>query len=214
VIAIGRPGESIPPLGAARMYIEDADWQSTVSSLMEKATAVVILLFTHNADTQAPPPPGLRWELEEAFSLLSPHQLLLVMPTAALKMMGVWRQSILGLRKRKASAIASYRSIAIQAILPCKLPETEGNVEYIAFKKDWNPYTLRSRKRKANLAAISDALGPFFEGFGQKPQSTSSLVLNFKYNLLYRVLYIFLAVCTVIVLFLWLFEWIDAALRR
>jgi hypothetical protein len=41
VVAIGRPGERLPPLGAARMYA-DADWKRTVSELAAKARLVVL----------------------------------------------------------------------------------------------------------------------------------------------------------------------------
>lgn len=186
VIAIGRPGEALPPLGGARMYVKNADWQGTVTGLMEKSSAVVILMFTHAVDGKGTPRSGLRWELEKSFSLLDPHRLLLVMPPAAKKMTGGWRQSVLGLRKREASSIASYNLITNHAKLPCRLPELREDVEYITFNKDWNSRVLRSRKRKKNLAAISDALRPFFEGLGKKAQSTSTLVLNFRYNVLYR----------------------------
>jgi hypothetical protein len=42
VVAIGQPGERLPPLGAARIYAGDADWQRTVSELAAKARLVVL----------------------------------------------------------------------------------------------------------------------------------------------------------------------------
>lgn len=42
VVAIGHPGERLPPLGAARMYADDADWHRTVSDLAAKARLVVL----------------------------------------------------------------------------------------------------------------------------------------------------------------------------
>jgi hypothetical protein len=33
-IAIGRPGEQWPELGAARMYVGDDEWQATINNLI------------------------------------------------------------------------------------------------------------------------------------------------------------------------------------
>jgi hypothetical protein len=37
LVAIGRPGESLPPPGAARMYASDAQWQNIVSARITEA---------------------------------------------------------------------------------------------------------------------------------------------------------------------------------
>jgi hypothetical protein len=42
VVAVGCPGERLPPLGAARMYVDDPDWKPTVSDLAAKARLVVM----------------------------------------------------------------------------------------------------------------------------------------------------------------------------
>ena len=49
VVAIGHPGERLPPLGAARIHVDDADWHTTVSDLAAKARLVVL----RPADTKA-----------------------------------------------------------------------------------------------------------------------------------------------------------------
>jgi hypothetical protein len=61
VVAIGRPGERLPRLGATRIYIEDADWQQQVLSWFERAALVVI---------HVPPFPtqGVVWEIERSLS--------------------------------------------------------------------------------------------------------------------------------------------------
>jgi hypothetical protein len=70
VIAIGKPGETLPMLGAARMYVDDEHWQRTVHLLMERAALVVLRL----GDT-----PGFWWELEHSLSL-EPTKLVLIVP--------------------------------------------------------------------------------------------------------------------------------------
>ncbi|MCB1897435.1 MAG: hypothetical protein H6945_01145 [Zoogloeaceae bacterium] len=43
-IAIGDPSEQLPPLGAARDYLADADWRSVVMALVDEAAMVVLVL--------------------------------------------------------------------------------------------------------------------------------------------------------------------------
>ena len=69
VVAIGRPGDSLPELGAARLYARDDEWRAKVSELMLRARLVVI---------RAGPTPGLQWEIEEASRLLPSDRVVLV----------------------------------------------------------------------------------------------------------------------------------------
>jgi len=73
VVAIGRPGESLPELGAARLYRRDDDWRATVSELMRRARLVVVRTGTT---------PGLQWEIEQAKRLVPPERLIFVSPPA------------------------------------------------------------------------------------------------------------------------------------
>jgi hypothetical protein len=57
VIAIGKPGDKLPPLGAAREYLADKDWHGVVAKLMEEARAIV-MTSDHT--------PGVSWEIEHA----------------------------------------------------------------------------------------------------------------------------------------------------
>jgi len=56
-VAIGRPGEALPPRGAYRVYVPDDAWQEKVSRLLEQAKYVVLYVdFT----------PGVKWEIQKA----------------------------------------------------------------------------------------------------------------------------------------------------
>jgi hypothetical protein len=91
VVAIGRPG-STPPFGAARKYVNDAEWRETVGELCRQAGAVVITLD----ETE-----GVRWELQHLLGqdhvpktlfllpprLTPPSEVLRVLPTT----FGDWR---------------------------------------------------------------------------------------------------------------------------
>ena len=69
VVAVGRPGEALPELGAARLYLEDSAWQREVMRLMDDAALVVLLLG---------PSGGLRWELQTVLERLEPQRLVIL----------------------------------------------------------------------------------------------------------------------------------------
>lgn len=70
-VAIGRPGEALPELGASRLYVSNEEWQETVAALMTRAKLVVF----RASDTQ-----GLLWEIRQAAQSLPPDQLIFVIP--------------------------------------------------------------------------------------------------------------------------------------
>lgn len=57
MVAIGRPGDEQPPVGAARRYVQDGEWKSAVTSLMDSA-AVIVVGVSDSA--------GVVWEIEQA----------------------------------------------------------------------------------------------------------------------------------------------------
>ena len=69
VIAIGRPGEPLPPLGAQRIYVGDDAWQAKVLDLMAQARLVVLMIGTGE---------GLWWEIEQALTRLPPPQVVFI----------------------------------------------------------------------------------------------------------------------------------------
>jgi hypothetical protein len=70
VVAIGRPSEELPPLGALREYVGD-DWQSRVRELLSLA-AIIVIVFD---DT-----PGLLWELRTVMDLGLHQRLIVLIP--------------------------------------------------------------------------------------------------------------------------------------
>jgi hypothetical protein len=71
VIAIGKPGEPLPTLGAARAYVGDDEWRDRVRVFISDAQLIVLA----TAGTS-----GLLWELEQAIALGRPESLVLVVP--------------------------------------------------------------------------------------------------------------------------------------
>lgn len=71
VIAVGRPGERLPHLGAARFYLPGDDWQTGVLKLMELSQLIVLRLGEGE---------GLWWEVDQAQATQPPHKLVLLVP--------------------------------------------------------------------------------------------------------------------------------------
>lgn len=65
-VAIGRPSEALPHLGASRLYLGDTDWQQRVAARVRTASLGVVR--TGIGD-------GLRWEVEHVMRAVRPEQL-------------------------------------------------------------------------------------------------------------------------------------------
>ncbi len=70
-IAVGVPGEQIAPDGAARFYLPRHDWHAAVTKMMVRARLVVLILGDSD---------GVAWELAEAFRVVPPQRLMLIVP--------------------------------------------------------------------------------------------------------------------------------------
>jgi hypothetical protein len=66
VIAVGRPRDRMPQLGASRLYVPDGEWQDTVGKLMQDS-GIVLVLAHQTTD-------GLGWEIDHAVKTLRPEQ--------------------------------------------------------------------------------------------------------------------------------------------
>lgn len=77
VVAVGKPGEPLPPLGARRFYLEPdgGAWQPEVSELIRRARLVIIVaaIGEHAGSGE-----GTLWEYAEAVRLLPPSRVVLV----------------------------------------------------------------------------------------------------------------------------------------
>jgi hypothetical protein len=69
LVAIGRPGEAMPHLGARRIYRADDDWQAEVDRLLTVARLVVIRTGGSS---------GLQWEIGRALEMAEPLKLLVI----------------------------------------------------------------------------------------------------------------------------------------
>ncbi|MGB8028131.1 MAG: hypothetical protein WCF30_00575 [Terracidiphilus sp.] len=130
VIAIGKPGEKLPQLGAARAYVKTEDWQETIASWMARARLVVMLVHT--------PTPGTQWEIQHARSSRRPEQFVLYFP------------GTMGAREQLYSA---YRD-RLSQMLDRPLPPNMVISQFIRFDSDWTPQFV------ANTAELVGVLEP------------------------------------------------------
>ena len=93
VIAIGRPGESLQTLGAARVYVGD-DWQEQIRQRIE-ASALVVLRIGESG--------GLRWEIETVATNCSPQKILLQVPQSLSRNAAVLLDKLVGIITRRRS---------------------------------------------------------------------------------------------------------------
>lgn len=70
VLAIGKPGEVLPELGAARLYVAHDQWQQTVLTLMARASLVVLRI---GAST------GIQWEIEQTLTQVPRERVVLLL---------------------------------------------------------------------------------------------------------------------------------------
>ncbi len=71
LVAVGRPGEALPELGAQRGYLRGDSWQDAVVAMMREARLVLLVAGLSQS---------LRWEMATAVANVSPQQLVLLIP--------------------------------------------------------------------------------------------------------------------------------------
>ncbi len=74
VVAIGRPNETVPPLGAAREWLPIDKWQARVDDLLTRSRLVVFVI----GDLQ--PGSGLAWEAQQILKRCDPRKVVFVQP--------------------------------------------------------------------------------------------------------------------------------------
>lgn len=119
LVAIGRPDENVPLLGAARMYVADDAWQGKVLDMMQRSSLVLM---------RAGRTEGFWWEVETAVRLVQPERLLWLVPFS-----GENYQTF---------------AVRANTLLPKPLPLDPGKLQnkigsftsWIWFSDDWTPH--------------------------------------------------------------------------
>lgn len=136
LVAIGKPGDAIPEIGAARMYVAEGDWQEEVEALLERSQLVVLRVGDG---------PGFWWEVERAVEQVPPDRLLF----------------FFGPSGPSLEAWTSFRDRA-QDLIPVDLPRVVLAPPFLTFHPDWTPRFLHADEGDVEpRRALEGALGPW-----------------------------------------------------
>jgi len=168
LVAIGKPGETLPTPGAARLYASDAEWKKVVTDQMQTARLVVIRAGTSG---------GLLWELKEVVQVVNPKKLLIL---------------IRNMRKKDYESFKKEADQIFNTTFP-KIDELKRFWSlwwvvsgFVRFSPNWNPNFLPlrlpfvRRGYKASCRLFKYTLRPVFEEYGLewKPPPVSILMVS------------------------------------
>jgi hypothetical protein len=129
MLAIGRPGEVLPQLGALRISTDNSGWQSMVNNLITRATHVLIAVGISS---------GIKWEFRQFEDGISRLNLSLIM------------------LPEEGSVAATWRIFAAEYpdLLACPEQDLERSVA-VRFDEAGNPIFLCARKKSAEAYRVA-----------------------------------------------------------
>jgi hypothetical protein len=110
VVALGKPSDDLPSLGAPRLRFADSSWQPGAVLLLKDAQFALI----HPGATG-----GVLWEIRQAVAILGPAHLAFYFP--------------------KGRIDDETRSALVQLLPEGSLPVSLGRHAFLAFEMDWTP---------------------------------------------------------------------------
>jgi len=139
-VAIGRPGDALPPLGASRFYGRHFErggrgWQEFIHELVSRATLVFLM---------PGPTVGLAWEVMQCRKLLHPHSLMLLVQGR--------RDTYDTFRRETAADVG----MSIPEF-PAEHSKGRGDDEFIGivrFRPDWTAYFWPFPERPGRIAHV------------------------------------------------------------
>ena len=142
-LAVGRPGERLPELGANRFYFANDEWQSRVAGLVGYARLTVILCG---------PTPNLWWEIDHVFASASPRRVVLIIPERGEPTRVVERQ--LEERLRCPGALQDHN--VKRGFIPWLLGWNQTFAKVVCFPDAWTPevYPLQQLRNVRMLSKI------------------------------------------------------------
>lgn len=130
VVAIGRPGEIRPSLGAGRSYWTDETWQEAVRRTAARCKAVIVVAGTTE---------GLGWEISTLAEMGVLGKTLLLLPPDTAENTEQRYRRITAASNREHDALVENR-LALSAI-PAMGYTADGDlVHYVSFGRDWAAY--------------------------------------------------------------------------
>ena len=148
VIAIGKPGETLATPGAARVYLEEGDWQREVLAELQRSQAVIM---------QPGASAGIHWELEQIREHVEPYRVLFCL-------VSFWKNP------QDYERLSSELRRHLQVDLPRAVPYL-GYPVFVYFDHGWKPQVQELSYRcpalwplTADATDLRYSLQPFLEG--------------------------------------------------
>jgi hypothetical protein len=141
VVALGKPGERLPQLGAERFYVDDAEWQAVISMWIDKSKLILMC---------AAPTEATSWEIQRIFISGNQEKLMLLFPFA--------RSPI----RRSDSAASSTENITVERLHALGVPKIDlgqlGKEELIGFAFDKNKDVIALTAGERNTSEFEEAI--------------------------------------------------------
>ncbi|WP_159027410.1 hypothetical protein [Streptomyces sp. Tue 6075] len=142
LVAVGQPGEDLPPTGASRFYLPRDNWQSQVSMAIRHCRMVVMAAALGPQEKAA----GTLWEYAEVRRLLQPNQFaLLIMSDEKGYERFVSQTSTYSIRhpshvSAKHPSLPSHETMRIAALRrPARSRGKARALGILTFDPDWEP---------------------------------------------------------------------------
>lgn len=122
MVTFGDPVESLPRLGAARLYAGDDEWQAKVDDLLERGGPIIV----HVGDSA-----GVGWEIDRVVALDQPERVILSLP----------------IRRTQREARDVYARFRAQHgdRFPRGIPADPAETQFLYFDGEWSPHRLEER---------------------------------------------------------------------
>jgi hypothetical protein len=127
LIAFGRPGERLQPVGASRRYLND-DWKQEITRYMARARLVIV---------RPGASPSIRWEVGQVLKTVPPERILFYL-------------RFRGWGSKKERAYGVFRR-SVRRYLGAELPERLGEERYLVFDTAGRPRLIREASRPSEL---------------------------------------------------------------
>lgn len=135
-IAIGRPGEYLPPTGAIRHYVKDENWKQVVLEKMKTARLTVIQIAEPSRTKGKGK--GLEWEIKTALDTVHPSNILFIFYE---DWMAITAGDI-NAHLLKEKHFTYFRELVQEYEFASRLPDTMGSSVFLYFDSDWTPRLL------------------------------------------------------------------------
>jgi TM2 domain-containing membrane protein YozV len=130
VVAIGKPGERLPELGAARLYVGDDEWRDVVGNFINDAALVVI---------RAGETANLWWETREALTRRSPERVI-ILALGPSGTFATFEQRFTETFGKPAGSAPSLRAPVLTTVLRFMFPYQQSAGKIIYFDQHARPY--------------------------------------------------------------------------